>query len=73
MTPVQAQPEVGALLRQWRERRRVTQLELARSTTRIWGGAGDYSTLRGAPLFPRIDGRERQDPPELDRSRSADE
>jgi transcriptional regulator with XRE-family HTH domain len=29
MTPVQAQPEVGALLRQWRERRRVTQLELA--------------------------------------------
>jgi transcriptional regulator with XRE-family HTH domain len=29
MTPVQAQPEVGSLLRQWRERRRVTQLELA--------------------------------------------
>lgn len=26
----------------------------------IAGGAGDYSTLRGAPLFPRIDARERQ-------------
>lgn len=29
MTPVQSQPEVGSLLRQWRERRRVTQLDLA--------------------------------------------
>ena len=29
MTVVQSQPEVGVLLRQWRERRRVTQLELA--------------------------------------------
>jgi len=29
MTPVRSQPEVGSLLRQWRERRRVTQLELA--------------------------------------------
>jgi transcriptional regulator with XRE-family HTH domain len=29
MTPVRSQPEVGLLLRQWRERRRVTQLELA--------------------------------------------
>jgi transcriptional regulator with XRE-family HTH domain len=29
MTPVGPQPEVGALLRQWRERRRVSQLELA--------------------------------------------
>lgn len=26
----------------------------------ISAGAGDYSTLRGAPLFPRIDGGERQ-------------
>jgi hypothetical protein len=25
----------------------------------IAGGAGDYSTLRGAPLFPRIDAGER--------------
>jgi hypothetical protein len=24
----------------------------------VAGGAGDYSTLRGAPLFPRIDGDE---------------
>jgi transcriptional regulator with XRE-family HTH domain len=29
MTPLRAQPEVGSLLREWRERRRVTQLELA--------------------------------------------
>jgi len=29
MATVQSQPEVGSLLRQWRERRRVTQLELA--------------------------------------------
>jgi DNA-binding XRE family transcriptional regulator len=29
MAAVQSQPEVGSLLRQWRERRRVTQLELA--------------------------------------------
>ena len=29
MTPEQSQLEVGSLLRQWRERRRVTQLELA--------------------------------------------
>ncbi len=29
MMPVQSQPKVGSLLRQWRERRRVTQLELA--------------------------------------------
>lgn len=29
MATAQAQPEVGSLLRQWRERRRVTQLELA--------------------------------------------
>lgn len=29
MAAVQTQPEVGALLRQWRERRRLTQLELA--------------------------------------------
>jgi transcriptional regulator with XRE-family HTH domain len=29
MAPVQSQPEVGTLLRQWRERRRMTQLELA--------------------------------------------
>jgi Na+-transporting methylmalonyl-CoA/oxaloacetate decarboxylase beta subunit len=26
----------------------------------IAGGAGDYSTLRGAPLFPRIDASERR-------------
>lgn len=26
----------------------------------IAGGAGDYSTLRGAPLFPRTDGDERR-------------
>jgi hypothetical protein len=26
----------------------------------IAGGAGDYSVLRGAPLFPRIDGGERR-------------
>lgn len=29
MAPVRSQPEVGVLLRRWRERRRVTQLELA--------------------------------------------
>lgn len=29
MTPVRSQPGVGPLLRQWRERRRMTQLELA--------------------------------------------
>jgi transcriptional regulator with XRE-family HTH domain len=29
MATVQSQPEVGSLLRQWRERRRVTQLDLA--------------------------------------------
>jgi transcriptional regulator with XRE-family HTH domain len=29
MTPVRSQPQVGSLLREWRERRRVTQLELA--------------------------------------------
>jgi transcriptional regulator with XRE-family HTH domain len=29
MTPVRSQPEVGSLLRQWREARRLTQLELA--------------------------------------------
>ena len=29
MSSAQSQPEVGSLLRQWRERRRVTQLELA--------------------------------------------
>jgi transcriptional regulator with XRE-family HTH domain len=29
MAPVHAQPEVGSLLRRWRERRRMTQLELA--------------------------------------------
>lgn len=29
MVTVQSQPEVGSLLRQWRERRRLTQLELA--------------------------------------------
>jgi len=28
------------------------------ATIAIAGGAGDYSTLRGAPLFPRIDGDE---------------
>ena len=39
----------------------------------IAGGAGDYSTLRGAPLFPRIDARERQGSSELDRSRCSDE
>jgi hypothetical protein len=27
----------------------------------IAGGAGDYSTLRGAPLFPRIDAGKRRD------------
>jgi hypothetical protein len=27
----------------------------------ITGGAGDYNTLRGAPWFPRIDARGRQD------------
>ena len=31
------------------------------ATVAIAGGAGDYSTLRGAPLFPRIASRERQD------------
>lgn len=30
------------------------------ATTAIAGGAGDYSTLRGAPLFPRIDASERR-------------
>jgi len=30
------------------------------ATAAIAGGAGDYSTLRGAPLFPRIDGGERR-------------
>ncbi len=28
----------------------------------IAGGAGDYSTLRGAPLFPRLDADERRAP-----------
>jgi transcriptional regulator with XRE-family HTH domain len=32
MTPVRVQTEVGSLLREWRERRRVTQLELALAT-----------------------------------------
>jgi transcriptional regulator with XRE-family HTH domain len=32
MATVQSQPEVGSLLRRWRERRRVTQLELALDT-----------------------------------------
>lgn len=31
------------------------------ATIAIAGGAGDYSTLRGAPLFPRIDGGERRE------------
>jgi drug/metabolite transporter (DMT)-like permease len=30
------------------------------ATIAIAGGAGDYSTLRGAPLFPRVDADERQ-------------
>lgn len=30
------------------------------ATIAIAGGAGDYSSLRGAPLFPRIDTGERQ-------------
>lgn len=30
------------------------------ATIAIAGGAGDYSTLRGAPLFPRVDGSERR-------------
>lgn len=30
------------------------------ATIAIAGGAGDYSTLRGAPLFPRIDAGERR-------------
>jgi hypothetical protein len=30
------------------------------ATIAIAGGAGDYSTLRGAPLFPRIDEGERR-------------
>ncbi len=30
------------------------------ATIAIAGGAGDYSTLRGAPLFPRIDADERR-------------
>lgn len=30
------------------------------STIAIAGGVGDYSPLRGAPLFPRIDGKERR-------------
>ena len=32
------------------------------ATIAIAGGAGDYSTLRGAPLFPRIDTDERRAP-----------
>lgn len=32
------------------------------ATITIAGGAGDYSTLRGAPLFPRIDAGERRAP-----------
>lgn len=31
------------------------------ATIAIAGGSGDYSTLRGAPLFPRIDGDERRE------------
>ena len=31
------------------------------STIAIAGGSGDYSTLRGAPLFPSIDGDERRE------------
>jgi uncharacterized membrane protein len=30
------------------------------ATIAIAGGAGDYSTLRGAPLFPRIDASKRR-------------
>lgn len=30
------------------------------ATIAIVGGVGDYSVLRGAPLFPRIDGGERR-------------
>lgn len=30
------------------------------ATIAIAGGVGDYSPLRGAPLFPRIDGDERR-------------
>jgi hypothetical protein len=30
------------------------------ATIAIAGGVGDYSVLRGAPLFPRIDGGERR-------------
>lgn len=32
------------------------------ATIAIAGGAGDYNTLRGAPLFPRIDAGERRAP-----------
>ena len=32
------------------------------SAIAIAGGVGDYSTLRGAPLFPRIDVEERRGP-----------
>ena len=35
MAAVQSQAEVGSLLRQWRERRRVTQLELALDVSRV--------------------------------------
>jgi hypothetical protein len=31
------------------------------ATIAIAGGVGDYSVLRGAPLFPRIDGGERRE------------
>jgi hypothetical protein len=34
------------------------------STITIAGGVGDYSPLRGAPLFPRIDVEERRGPRE---------
>jgi hypothetical protein len=34
------------------------------STIAVAGGAGDYSPLRGAPLFPRIDVDERRGPQE---------
>jgi hypothetical protein len=35
------------------------------STITIAGGVGDYSPLRGAPLFPRIDVDKRRGPQEL--------
>jgi hypothetical protein len=41
------------------------------SAMAVAGGAGDYRTLRGAPLFPPIDGDERRAEDDASKSRLA--